>query len=955
MKAAGFFLIMILFIIAGASGALAGSGTKITASDGGADDSFGNSVALDGDYAIVGAPYEDAGGENGGAVYIYHRTDANTWDAGTKITAADITSNDNFGFSVALSGDYAIVGSPYEDTGGNAAGAAYIFHRTDANTWDAGTKITAADAEADDYFGYSVSISGDYAIVSAHLEDTGGSGSGAAYIFRRTDTNTWDTGTKITASDPEAGDYFGYSVSISGDYAVVGAYGEDAGGSNAGAAYIFRRTDTNTWDTGTKVTASDAEGGDRFGSSVSISGDYAVIGAYLENSGGTGAGAAYIYHRTDTNTWDAGVKIVASDAQVNDWFGFSVSLAGDDAIVGSYLEDTGGGSAGAAYVYHRTDTNTWDTGAKIISSGAASGDYFGRAVSLSGDYAVIGATGVDTLGSGAGAAYVYQYDPPIAGKLLSPDPDTGDYFGRSVSLSGDYAIVGADHEETGGSVAGAAYIFHRTGANTWDEGTKIVAADAEADDLFGFSVSLSGDYAIVGASTEDAGGTSAGAAYIFYRTDTNAWDAGTKIVAPDAEAGDYFGRSVSLSGDYAIVGAHYESAEGTEAGAAYIFHRTDTNTWDAGTKIVASDASSYDNFGVSVSLSGDYALVGASGAGTGGAAYIFHRTDTNTWDTGTTITASDAETYDYFGYATIIAGDYAIVGAYGEDTGGADAGAAYIFHRTDTNTWDTGTKIMASDAEAGDCFGISVSLSGDYVMVGADWETTGGNGSGAAYLFSRTGDNTWSAGTKVTASDAAALDNYGNSVAISDSYAVVGAYRDDPDWPYNSGSAYVFLHGLPAAIDLLAFEAEWTDTGAALYWITGSETECGAFTLLRCELGDVWDDMEPNCPLTDFRELEIVIPCEDSLSGAEYEVLDATADPDAGYSYLLREYETTGGVHEFGPVLLYSIKYGDDLPGGDQAPGDDDTAALPDDDDDSGKPAATGADSEPDDDAGCGR
>jgi len=166
--------------------------------------------------------------------------------------------------------------------------ATAVFAATEA-------KITASDAQGDDNFGKTVAIDGDYAIVGAHLEDDGGSNAGAAYIYHRTDTNTWDAGVKIVAPDAEADDRFGTSVAIDGKYAVVGANNEDAGGADAGAAYVFYRTGTNTWDTGTKLQSSDIAAGDQFGLSVGISGLYAIVGANFEGEGGDGAGAAYIF------------------------------------------------------------------------------------------------------------------------------------------------------------------------------------------------------------------------------------------------------------------------------------------------------------------------------------------------------------------------------------------------------------------------------------------------------------------------------------------------------------------------------------------------------------------------------------------------------------------------------------------------------------------------------------
>jgi len=965
MKTARIFYLAAFLAFAGATGVLASSETKIIASDAEADDSFGISVSVDGDYAIVGAWLENTGGSIAGAAYIFHRTAGNTWDGGTKIMGADTDAGDHFGQSVAISGEYAIVGAPSAYTGSSMTGAVYIFHRTD-DTWDAGTKIVASGLEASDAFGLSVGLSGDYAIVGVpYFEDPGGYSTGEAYIYHRTDTNTWDAGTKITSPGTQDSSAFGLSVAISSDNAIVGAPFKDSGG----AAYIFHRID-GIWDAGTKIVASDAEASDLFGQSVAISGDYAIVGAVDEDEGGTDAGAAYVFHRTAGITWDTGTKIMASDAEANDQFGISVATSGDYVLVGAYNEDINGTDAGAAYIFQRTGENTWKAGAKILASDTAAGDNFGMSVSLSGDYTIIGAYHEDPGSlSNAGSAYVYQYDPPVAGKLSAFDADSNDSFGISVAISGDYVIAGAPNEDAESTNGGAAYLFHRTDANNWDTGTKITASDIQSSDVFGSSVAISGDYAIAGAPNEDAGGTNAGAAYVFHRTGANTWDMGTKIVAYDAQDYDYFGSSVAISGDYTIVGAYQEDAGGAIAGAAYIFHRTDTNTWDAGIKIMAADPDADDRFGLAVAISDDYAIAGANredaGGSNTGAAYIFHRTDTNTWDAGIKIVAPDAQDSDHFGWSVAITSDYALVGAPFEDANGNSAGAAYVFHRTDTNAWDVGTKIIASDPEASDNFGGSVSISGPFAIVSAENEDAGGLSAGAAYLFNRTDTNTWSAGTKIMAVDAAANDNYGYSVSIQGYYAIVGAYHDDPGWPTNAGSAYVFEHGLPAAVDLLAFAAEWADGGALLDWITGSETECGAFTLLRCELGEVWASAEPNCPPADFAELDLVIPCEDSAYGAEYEALDATADPNANYSYLLREYETTGGVNDFGPVLLYSVKYGDEAPGGassddDENPGDDDAAEPTDDDaqslddDETDDASADSEDAEEDDGAGCG-
>lgn len=373
------------------------------------------------------------------------------------------------------------------------------------------TKLVASDAAAYDWFANSTAISGDYIIEGAPYRN---SYFGGAYIYNRTGTNTWDTGTLIVSADAAANDDFGWSVGISGDYAIVGARGKDGDtGNNVGVAYIFNRSGLNAWDAGVKIVASDGAPNDAFGHSVAISGDYAVVGAPIENSG---TGAAYVYLRTGLNTWDAGVKIVASDPQGSDNFGQSVSISGDYIIVGANAEDAGGSNAGAAYIFHRTGTNTWSAATKIVAN----------------------------------------------------DAGAGDFFGWSVGISGDYAVVGATREN---GYRGAAYVYHRTGTNTWDAGTKIVARDPESNAEFGDSVAISGDYVIVGASyKKDGAAWDVGSAYLYHRSGTNSWNAGTKIMALDAAEPDRFGWSIAIDGNYAVVGAFNEDAGGTQAGAAYV-------------------------------------------------------------------------------------------------------------------------------------------------------------------------------------------------------------------------------------------------------------------------------------------------------------------------------------------------------------------------------------------------
>ncbi|MCH8850197.1 MAG: FG-GAP repeat protein [Chloroflexi bacterium] len=226
-------------------------------------------------------------------------------------------------------------------------------------------KLTGSNSGTGDQFGESVAISDDTAIVGAFFEDHPGIPSlgdaGAAYVYKRDQggASNWGQVKRLIASDAQTNDIFGWRVAISGDIAVVGAQWEDAGGSTAGAVYVFGRNmgGADNWGEAKKVTASDAQAGDLFGGSVSISGDTIVVGAVFEDAGGANSGAVYLFQRNEggADNWGEVKKLTASDAQANDFFGASVAVSGDTAVVGARLEDAGGDFAGAAYVFQRDE------------------------------------------------------------------------------------------------------------------------------------------------------------------------------------------------------------------------------------------------------------------------------------------------------------------------------------------------------------------------------------------------------------------------------------------------------------------------------------------------------------------------------------------------------------------------------------------------------------------------
>jgi|GEM_PF-1346552 len=363
---------------------ISGQQHELTASDGASTDNFGNSVAIDGNTMVIGAP-----GHNSytGAAYVYVLS-GTTWTLQQELPAGAI--NDFFGDSVGISGDTIVVGA--EDH--NSTGAAYVYVRS-GTTWSLQQVLSASDGTSSDFFGSSVAISGDTVVVGSPLHN---GQKGAAYTYVRSGTS-WTQQAELTASDRANGDYFGSSVAISGSTVVVGAQYHN---NSAGAAYVFVQSGT-TWSQQAELTASDGASNDLFGYSAAIDGSTLVIGAYGHN---TGKGSAYIYTQSGA-TWSQQAEMTASDGTFFDNFGYSVSISGNAVIVGAQENNN---STGAAYIYTRSGT-TWSPQSKLTASDGTTTDNFGWSVGISGDTVVVGAVNHN---GGNGAAYVQNWTTSTA-------------------------------------------------------------------------------------------------------------------------------------------------------------------------------------------------------------------------------------------------------------------------------------------------------------------------------------------------------------------------------------------------------------------------------------------------------------------------------------------------------------------------------------------------------------
>ena len=390
-----------------------------------------------------------------------------------KLLANDGDSFDGLGFAVAISRDTIVVGAPRDSDNGINSGAAYIYERNAKGNWRLVKKISANDGAPQEVFGRSVAISGDTVVVGAYLDDDNGSNSGSAYIYERNHlgTNNWGQFKKLTAHDGASGDRFGISVAISGNTIVVGAFGNNDNGPFSGSTYVYERNlrNPNNWGQIKKIIANDGASYDQFGRSVAISGDTIVVGAFGDDDNGLTSGSAYIYERNlrNPNNWGQLKKITASDGDDFEEFGRSVAISGNTVVVGAYLDDDNGSNSGSAYIYERNHlgTNNWGQFKKLTAHDGAAGNLFGRSVSISGNTMVVGADFDDKNGSSSGSAYVYEYNQGGTGnwgqiqKIVANDGAALDFFGASVAISKTTVVVGATGDDDNGPGSGSAYIY----------------------------------------------------------------------------------------------------------------------------------------------------------------------------------------------------------------------------------------------------------------------------------------------------------------------------------------------------------------------------------------------------------------------------------------------------------------------------------------------------------------
>ncbi len=725
---------------------------------------FGFDVAIDGDVAVVAARTSSVGASGAGAVYLFERNTGgpDAWGQVRIVFAADIQSQDGFGWSVDLSGDTLVVGAPDEDELDINSGAAYVFQRNvgGADNWGQVTKLLPdVNRVASAYdFGTGVAINGDTIAVGAIGDDSAEANAGAAYVFARDEggADAWGrTGLVDAGVLAQNGMGMGNAVAVEGEWLIVGARNRDT-------AFLFRE-DMGTWSF-FKELPNEFQGGEsNYGDSVAISGDIIAVGDGLSPPNRNGAVAIYRRDEGGADQWGFVKDLFASDPVRGLDFGFALALDGDILVGGAPGDDEHANSAGilgsgAVFVFERDQggADAFGETAKVTLGESGADSRFGNTVAVDGSYAVIGAPQGREFGPRSGAAYIYKREGGIWSYLVTLQPtgvDSLDSFGYMVDISGDIAVVNL----SGNANPKSTFVFEKDlgGPDAWGERAVLVQETTNGDS----AIAIDGDTLAMGErGAQNSLGNRTGAVRLFQRNagGVNNWGLVTKVSPTDVTTGVQFGWAVDISGDRLIVGSRLDDDGALNGGAAYIFERNQggADQWGEVDKLVPSGLQSNLNAGSSVAISGPISVVGVPRTGTSwGTVYIFEEVAPGDWQEQRIIDSPEPQNQGVFGSFLRLEGQTLVAtdpGYRDPDLSFNAVGAVRIFERDlgGPGNWGQLQLVRADDRTPGD--GLSGVVNSAYTnrgSVGFDGRTliTGAHGSdtlnlnvGAAYIFLNT-------------------------------------------------------------------------------------------------------------------------------------------------------------------------------------------------------------------------
>lgn len=715
-------------------------------------DQFGISLAIQGSRVVVGADEVDTGAINAGVVYVYDLVSATPLEPYLTLTNPEPAAYENFGRSVSISGTRVIIGTPQENTGTNRSGSAYIYELESVNP--AVPEITLHNPEPSyiGNFGWSVAISGSLVVVGALNDDTGAARAGSAYVYDLSRTIPSEPILTLNNPTPGVDDYFGSSVAISGNRLVIGAFGDSEAAPDAGTAYVYdlTRGDPSVPCATLMQPRTGAFARGRFGISVGISGNWVVVGADEDSTSAHFSGIAYVYDLASA-TPQFPVLILTNPTPVfNDHFGSSVAISGSGIIVGAPNDDIFGSDSGSAYLYDLVSATPRVPAWTLRSSLPARFDGFGRSVAISGTHLVVGAPWDASGAQNSGRAYLYSLTNTTTSMpvlwLTNPAPAELSNFGSAVAISETYVVVGAPGAAY---VGGCAYVFNLTNATPATSAVWLGFPCHGWWESFGSSVAISGSLIVVGApanpSATEFPGSVAGTAYVYDMESAEPASSTIILTNPTPANLEYFGNAVAISGTRVVIGAYMDYTSGISAGSAYVYDLSQTLP--------------------SVPV--------------------------------LTLTNPSPNYEAAFGSAVAISGTRVVVGVPGDDTGATDSGVVYIYDLATATPGKPVITLINPSPVRSSQFGFAVAVSGTRVIVGACQDNSDAAYTGIAYVYDLANRNPSIPEATLRNPRGVEFDLFGITVAIDGVTTAVGAPFDSTGGLHR-GATYLF--GLSPAL-----------------------------------------------------------------------------------------------------------------------------------------------------------
>lgn len=760
---------------------------------------LGRSVAVDGNYTVVGASLDDVGGTDSGLVKVFNTTTGALLHV---IPNPSMASSDNFGVSVAIHGTKVVAGAHRDDTGATNAGSAYVFDLAGATPTVPVLVLNNPSPQTDDFFGSAVTFYDNQIVVGAPGDNTGADSAGSAYVYDL--TSGTPTVPIYTFSNPTAdlGDQFGNAVSIYGSRVVVGAYSDNLDGIDSGSVYVYDLGD-GTPTVHNHRLKRPTPGADEYGSAVSIHVMRVVAGAPLRTSG---TGIAYVYDLTGAVAEpDPVLTLNNPGTGAGDQYGLSVAINVTRVIVGARSDNTGASNAGRAYIYDVAGGTPDTPVATLDNPAAAADDEFGYSVAMSATRAAVGAWQDDLGANGAGTAYVYDWTsgtPTVPTATLSHvSPGVSDNLGSSVAVSGNWMAVGVPFGGSTTASAGRVDVFDLAGGSPSTPWLTIQNPNAAANGSFGISMAMEGSLLVVGAKGDNTGAVSAGRVYVFDLSSGTPGTAVHVINNPDPVSSDNFGGAVAISGTRIVVGISGDDTGAANAGGAYVFDLSGGSPTTPVLFVSNPDPVSGDVFGSAVAIHGTRFVVGAYADDTGGtnagSAYVFDLTS-GTPSAPVLTLRNPSVTFDddYFGWSVAISGTRVVVGVARDDVVATDDGRVYLYDLASGTPTTPVMTLTKPGVDGAGQFGYATSFSGSLLLVGApDYTLNATNLVGQAHLFDLGSPSPASTVTTFSNPTITESDRFGYAVALNVGRIGIGAPFHD-SISANKGAAYAYSTGL---------------------------------------------------------------------------------------------------------------------------------------------------------------